>query len=179
MRRFAVISAIAILGLGAVANQASAAPATQDINFNGEIGAFCTFSNTVNGTLGTFTSNSEWVEGSTGIPNLGAGQSGSTTVNCNGESTLSTGVPVQVSAPAGFTPQVLQSVVYDGTNYTSANTGGNFDTGAWNKPTAPLTIPANTNVNLKVGMVAGRNAYGNSVPGGTYSYKVTLTATPN
>jgi hypothetical protein len=170
------LSAVAFSGKA----QAQVAPAaTQDINFNGTIGSVCLFTNAVDGALAQGNLTDEWVEGAGGIPGAGtAASAGTVTLRCTGGGQLATSVPVG-TAPAGFTPSVLQSIVYDGTSYTSANTGGNFDTGLWNQSTTPLTVPVNTPVDLAVGMVAGTNATVNSVPAGTYSYTVTLTATPN
>jgi hypothetical protein len=182
IRRLALT--VGCIALSAVAfsskAHAQAAPATQDINFNGTIGSVCLFTNPVDGTLAQNNPTDEWVEGAGGIPGAGtAASAGSVTLRCTGGGQLATGVPVGTTVPAGFTPSVEQSLVYDGTNYTSASTGANFDAGLWNQPTTPLAIPVNTPVNLTVGMVAGTNGSVNSVPAGTYSYTVTLTATPN
>jgi hypothetical protein len=168
-----------LLGSIAFAAKAQAAPVTTDVPFNGAITGTCTFGTPTAGVLaqtGTFQA----VEGSGGMSGgFATGTAGSVTVNCSGGGSLTTAVPAQVSVPAGFTPAVQQSVVeLVGSNtFTSANSGGSFDTGTWAKPTTPITLPTGTS-NLNVAMVAGTRTNGNPLSG-NYSYKVTLTATPN
>lgn len=177
IRRLALVGSLAVLSAVAFVSKANAQ--VQPVDFNGTVTSACTFTGTTSGILvqGGGPTGS-WVEGTGSIPGFGTGTQGSSTINCASGGQLTTSVPIQFAAPPGFTPAVVQSVVYDGTNYTSANNGGNFDTGAWTKPTNPLIIPANTNTNLQVGMVAGSRT-GATVPAGTYSYQVTLTASSN
>jgi hypothetical protein len=180
IRRLALAAGLTVLSAVGFASSASAAPANQDVNFTGNIGSVCTFTGKTDGTLLQQSPGNQWVEGANGVPGFtNGGTAGAVTLNCSNGGLLSVAVPVSVAAPPTFTPAKIQSLVSDGTNFTSANTGGNFDTGIWAKPTTPLTIPTGTNVNLKVGMVAGANGTTGGVPSGTYTYKVTLTATPN
>lgn len=179
IRRITLIASLAAVSTLTMVSQASAG--TGVVPFNGSITAnpTCTFSNIVGGTL-TNTGTNEWVEGSQGIPGLSAGgNAGSATVTCSTSGSLTTSVPVKVSAPSAFVPEIEQAIVYDGTNYTTNSTGAKFDNGAWDKPTTPIAITNSTPVNLKVGMIAGKRAFDASVPTGTYTYNVTLTATPN
>lgn len=180
IRRITLTTGLLALSVLAFAPNVGAAPVPVDqiVPFSGTIDGVCSFSNTTPGVLAK-TGTKQAVEGTTGVPGgFGVGTAGATTVNCTSGGSLATSVPTVVSVPSAFAPAVLQSVVSDGTNHTSANSGGNFDTGIWNKPTTPLTLGVGTNVNLKVGMIAGTNATG-AVPTGTYEYTVKLTATPN
>ncbi|MEH2379689.1 MAG: hypothetical protein V7K27_12525 [Nostoc sp.] len=176
-RRIALVSGLAILSAVAFAPKAGAAPATQDVNFNGTVVATCLFSSTTSGALVNNNHNA-WLEGSGGSTVGSIGTAASTTVNCTSGGLLAVSQPVKVSAPATFSDTIRQAVVYDGTNYMSS-TGTAFDTGGWNKPTASLAIPVNTDRTLQVAAVIGVNNITGGVPTGTYSYKVTLTATPN
>ncbi|NHC35924.1 hypothetical protein [Scytonema millei] len=179
--RLALAGSLAVLSTASLMPVANAAPTTQDIPFNGTVAGSCVFSGTVGGTLGQVMPKYGWVEASGGIPGMAANlPAGQTMINCNSPAQLSTSVPVAVSVPASFNPQKLQSLVYDGINYTTAYSGGStFDSGAWNKPTTPIAIPMGVDVPLQVGMVAGTRSFTSDVPSGTYEYTVTLTATPN
>lgn len=179
IRRLALVSGLAVLSAVAFASQAGAQAVPQDVEFGGNIKGTCTFTNTTAGTLATTAANNPWVEASTGTTIGTTGTGGQTTVNCTSGGALSVAAPVKVAAPAAFVDTVKQAVVYDGTAFTSSP-GVPFDNGGWSRPTTALTIPANTNRTLRVGMVAGVNSPGTgAVPSGTYTYRVTLTATPN
>ena len=172
--RLALITGIA--ALSAVAFNPKAQAETKDVNFSGTVAKLCTFGTTTDGTL---AAGDGWVEAATGIPTLNVGTAASTTLSCNGSATVSAGVPVKISAPAEFSDPNRQSVVYDteGVQSASSFTG----TRLWDNYTATsLTIPADTSRSFKVGMSAGAapGTAGNVVAG-TYSYKVTVTATPN
>lgn len=140
----------------------------------------CVFSNTTTGSIAQPSPSAGWIEASGGIPGLNTGTAGTTTINCPTNSRLTTGSPILVTAPSGFSPTILQALVYDGTNFTrSSSTGGTFDNSVWAQgSTAGLNIPTNSNVNLKIGIIAGTNNSG-GVPSGNYQYNVQLTATPN
>ena len=177
-RRLAVVSGLAVLSAVAFAPKAGAQ--TVDIDFSGTVTGNCAFTGTTAGAIGQ-QNNNPWVEGAGGLPGMDATYSAATTtVNCISGGTVSVSEPVQVAAPAGFVDTVKQALVYDATANAYTSAGGPFDGGGWNKPTTPLTIPANTNRDLKVGLVIGENNLGaGAPPAGTYNYRVTLTATPN
>lgn len=141
----------------------------------------CVFSNTTNGSIAQPSPSAGWVEASGGIPGLNTGTAGTTIINCSNASQLTIGVPTLVTAPGSFNPTILEALVYDGTNFTrSSSTGGTFDNSAWAQGSITgLTIPANSNINLKIGIIAGTNTNTQGVPSGTYQYNVQLTATPN
>lgn len=174
LRRLALITGIA--ALSAVAFNPKAQAETKTVNFAATVAKLCTFSGTTSGTLAP---GDGWLEGSGGIPGLDTGTSGSTTLSCNGAATVSAGVPVKLSAPAGFDDTNRQSVVYDveTTNAASSSTG----TRLWGVYTnSSLTVPADASRVLKVAMSAGAApGTANNVVAGTYSYKVVVTATPN
>lgn len=179
LRRLAFVSGLAVLSAVALAPKAGAAPATQDINFGGNIGSVCTFTSPVDGTLAQGNPTDGWIEGSNGIGG-GTGTAGSVTLNCSAGGSLSVAGPVKVAAPTTFAPSVTEALVVNNTNGDKTRSPGTaFDSGMWNVPTASLTIPAAANQSLKVGMVTGIPGSTTSVPPGTYTYKVTLTATPN
>lgn len=179
IRRLALVSSLAVLSAVAFASQAVAQAVPQDVDFNGNITGTCTFTGTQNGTLAT-TPNNPWVEASTGTTIGTTGNGGQTTVNCTSGGTLSVAAPVRVAAPAAFVDTIKQAVVYDGIANAFTSGGDPFDNSGWSKSTTPLTIPANTNRLLRVGMITGvNNVGGGAVPTGTYTYRVTLTATPN
>jgi hypothetical protein len=179
IRRLALVSGLAVLSAVAFASQAGAQAVPQDVEFGGNITGTCTFTNTTPGTLAA-TGNNPWVEASTGTTIGNTGTGGQTTVNCTSGGALSVAAPVKVAAPAAFVDTVKQAVVYDATANAFTSAGGPFNNSGWNKSTTALTIPANTNRILRVGMVAGLTTAGTgAVPTGTYTYRVTLTATPN
>ena len=155
-----------------------------DVTLSGNATNSCTLTSSASGALvksGALAA----MEGSTGVSGFGVGNAGTATVNCTNGGNLTVAAPVAVSAvPMGFAPAVLQSVVQRGSgtstnpaDFTSANTGGQFDTNAWNKPTTALSIPAGVSA-LNVAMVAGTPTAG-PIPSGNYSYKVVLTVVTN
>lgn len=183
LRRISLVGAFAILGAVAFASNAGAqtAPVTQDFDFGGTIGGVCTFSNTQNGTLAQRTTNASFVEAATGIFGGAAGTPATTTINCTANSQLTVGLPLRVAAPASFVETARQALVIDATgNATSATNTTAAVTPMWgtNLPTTPLLISANTPRPLRVAMAAGvPNSTG--LPAGTYTYRVSVTATPN
>ena len=154
-----------------------------DVPFSGVEPASCAFTAPTAGVLAKVGASAA-MEGSAGVTGFNVGTSGKVSVTCSNGGTLTTAVPAPTAAlPAGFTPGVVQAVVQRGAaigigDFTSANTGGNFDTGVWNKPTAAMVIPANAATALNVAMVTGNRAAG-AVPSGTYSYNVKLTVVSN
>jgi hypothetical protein len=174
LRRLALISGIAAV-FSAVAFNPKAQAETKDINFSGTIARICTFGANTDGVL---AAGDGWVEGTTGIPSLNTGTAGSITLTCNGYATVSAGLPVRLSAPIGFIDPHRQSVIYDTETQQHASnyTGTRFWT---NYYATNMTIPADTSRTFKVGMSAGSQGTAGNVVAGTYSYKVTVTATPN
>ena len=151
------------------------------VPFSGNATNSCTLTASAPGTLvksGTLAA----MEGSAGVSGFNVGTAGTASVDCTNGGSLTVAVPVASAVPAGFAPAVLQSVVQRGTSttaadFTSADTGGPFDTNAWTKPTASLAIPVGVSA-LNVAMVAGTQANG-PLPSGSYSYTVTLTVVSN
>ncbi|MEG4840996.1 hypothetical protein [Microcoleus sp. B9-D4] len=180
IRRLALVSGLAVLSAVAFASQAGAQAVPQDVQFGGNITGTCTFTGTTPGTLAAIPNN-PWVEASTGTTIGTTGTAGQTTVNCTSGGALSVAAPVRLAAPPTFVDTAKQAVVYDATaNAFTSSAGAPFNNSGWLKPTTALTIPANTNRVLRVGMITGLNSAGaGAVPTGTYTYRVTLTATPN
>jgi hypothetical protein len=171
------VAGLAIVGAVAAASQTHAQ--TVNVPFDGNILNTCTFGAPVAGVLAK-SGNAVTVEGAGGIPGLTGGTAGSVTLNCLGGGNVTVAAPVVVAVPAGFNPPVRQAIVRLGTtaDYTNNAAGGNYDTGAWNKPTAALAVPAGAQT-LTVGMIAGTPFSNGAIPFGNYGYTVTLTAAPN
>lgn len=182
-RRLALASSLAALGAIAFVPNAEAQiqPTSEEVPFFGQVAGDCSFSNTFAGTLIQEAPENNWIESTGGIPGFPPenAPSGQTTVNCTNGGILTVSEPVQISAPANFTPATEQSIVFDEFFGQVTSAGGPFDSGAWNVPTDPLFIEPNIDTALLVGMVAGDRNFGQGVPAGYYEYSVTLTATPN
>ena len=190
IRRLALVSGLAVLSAVAFASQAGAQPVPQDVQFDGNITGACTFIGTTAGTLVKRSPTSPFVEAAgpnAGSPSFGLnGAVGRTTVNCTSGGQLTVSVPLKLAAPNGFNDSIRQAFVGATTSgslsnspglLTSTSTGGTFP-GYGGLVTAPITVPANTNTPLSVGMAAGQIT-GTPAPTGNYQYSVTLTATPN
>ncbi|MDB9435627.1 hypothetical protein PN450_02130 [Dolichospermum lemmermannii CS-548] len=175
LRRLALVSSIAALSAVAFNPTAQAESATQDINFAGTVPAVCTFSNT---TAGSLVSANNRLKGAGGLGNVVGGTYGTTSVVCNGGAALSVAAPVQVTAPAGFSAVNTQTIVYDptyGQNLQTVPASGNAMINGLNSD--PLSLAANESHSYQVGMVVVPT--NDTILPGSYSYKVTLTATPN
>jgi hypothetical protein len=177
LRRLALISGIAALSAVAFNPKAQAQQA-QEVTFSATVAKSCSFGTTVSGTL---IAANGWVEASGGsLSGLNLGTAGSTIVSCNSPATISTATPVTVSVPTGFVDTNRQAIVYDTENTATVTIASSF-TGSsrlWDYNNASFTIPADSSRLLKVAMNAGSTA-GSAVPAGTYSYTVSVTATPN
>jgi len=172
--RLALAGALTILGAVALAPKAQAQD-TITIPFNGTVNSSCTFSNLQTGTLAQPSANAEYLMAHSGS---NVGQPGSVAVNCpSGSAQVGISAPVKVNAPNSFSPSVVQAVLTDGTNSTTAFTGNRFNTNApWNANTGDITVNS-ASANMSVCMVVGENASTNGLPFGTYLYQVTVTAT--
>jgi len=176
LRRLALVSSMAALSAVAFNPKAQAEPATQDINFAGSVPAVCTFSNT---TAGSLVGANGRLKGTGGLANVAGGTYGTTSVVCNGGAALSVAAPVQVTAPLGFSEVNTQTIVYDSTygawlRTVPASGDVMFDNGYNSNP---LSLGANDSHSYQVGMVVVPT--NDTIVPGSYSYKVTLTATPN
>ena len=177
LRRLALVSSIA--ALGAVAFNPKAQAETADVTFSGNIPFACSFSSTTGGTLAANAYKAGWVEAAGGsVSGLDIGNSGLTTLSCNGAATVSPSSPVKESAPDAFDDSNKQSIIYseDSGEVASSSTG----TAPWTYPgfdNPSISIPANTSRTLKVAMTVGKD--NGTVLAGSYIYKVTVTATAN
>lgn len=178
IRRFAIAAGFAILSAAGFASQASAQVVSPPVTFSGTVVAPCTFTGSIPGVLAQRTANTPYLEATSGISNLNTGTSGQITVNCGAGGSLSINAPTVGTVPIGYIPTNLKAVAQIGSSQTEAGTGfvGNIQFS-----TPPLTIPVNTNQLISVGMAAGNGAAAatGTLPGGTYTYNVTLTATSN
>lgn len=169
-RRFA-IAALSVLGASLCATQANAQTATVLVPFTGSISSTCTFSNTVAGTLNR-------INDSEALSTVDVGSPGTTTLSCNADSTLTISNPEPISTPSG-TPSTIQgaSVQRTGTaSYAcSPSAGILLVSGCAGSNANGLPIPGNGPNEYQVHMTVISS--GSAIlPGGIYTYGVTLTA---
>jgi hypothetical protein len=172
---FRLIALASCVALGSIALSGKAQAQSVDVNFSGTVTNTCTYGTVTAGVLKPVTGFQAVSSTATG------GSSGAVTVTCTGPvATLAVATPVLVgTAVTAFTPTAFQSAVKLGTTTRTAITGtGTVLTGPWavaNAASLPLAAGANA---LTVDMLVGKNTAG-TLPGGSYTYKVVLTATPN
>ncbi len=163
LRRFALVSGLAVLSAVAFAPKASANPDTQIIEFNGEIAKTCNIELLGNGQL-----DQDNVQASRLVTTM----SGGAEVTCNGASTLSVSAPqLQPTSTAianGFTAAAGSEV--------AVASGGSFNQTISDTPPSPLDRGVTHTVIVEM---EAQTADGLALPPGTYEYQVTLTATPN
>jgi len=161
--RFALISALAVLGAVTFAPKASAV--TVDVIFQGTIAPTCTFGTPTLPAANVLTATGDTFNTTT---------PGVVSLVCNsGASTLGIAAPTQTSGAtltAGATP-ASSSVTSPSVITTPITSGG----GAVALSAAGGGITTGINENLSVTMTYQANA---PIPVGTYRFTVTLTATP-
>lgn len=152
---------------------------TVDVPFSGLAPNSCAFGTPTAGTLAK-TGALAAMEGGVGVTGMTNGTAGKVTVTCSSGGTVSAAVPTVVVKPAAFNPTITQAVVQLGaTNTFTSSPGTQFAGIPWNRPTVAMPIPASATPNdLNVAMITGATTNG-TVPTGTYSYTVRLTATSN
>jgi hypothetical protein len=166
MNRFAIVSAAILTSATTIVSAAAAAPITADVTFNGNIPAACTFSNITPGTIGkSKTNNTDIGSNSDYYQN---GNKGIVGINCSGNAALTIADPVQTAGPTTTTNN--SAVVYVG-NQTIISPSGNG-----NFVRSGNIEAAYTQDNITVSMDANGTT---ALESGNYTYKVTLTATPN
>jgi opacity protein-like surface antigen len=169
------ILALAVITAGtlSLAGQAAAAPlapSTGDVTFTGRVPGACSFLNSRNGKVTKFSNTLL-----TSDPNDGeGGVSGAIDMDCTNAAVLSVANPVQLSGPT--TTNDNAAIVYTSQGTIVSPFGA----------TLGLSVGNNTSVSLPAGFsqqnirVDTRNSSGSATLfAGDYSYKVTLTATPN
>ncbi|MCJ8281543.1 MAG: hypothetical protein MJK14_17205 [Rivularia sp. ALOHA_DT_140] len=156
IRRLALTAGLTILGAIAFAPNANAEDVKVD--FSGEVPSDCTFTIPVAGELAL--SADKTTLDSTTDP----GFAGTTTVNCNGGT-----VTVAPPDPTGDTPTAGVTVSATVTNV--ANPAQTADSSGTN-----FTLNAD-NVDLSIDMQAVASI--DELPAGSYTYEVSVTATPN
>lgn len=180
-RLITLASCVALGSIGLAGKANAQVTATTAVTTTALTASTCTITAGVAPVLARTPGGLNAVEAGNGIFGLGAtGSVGVMTVTCPSGGSL-TVAPPSGFGPAGFNPTVRQSVAQLATSssFTSASVGGNFDGGAWNRPTTPMIIPsAAAGQTVNVGMIIGTNAVGNP-PAGTYSYSSAVTVTGN
>ncbi len=172
---FRLIALASCVALGSIALDGKAQAQSVDVPFSGTVINTCTFGAVTSGTL-------TLVPGFQAVSSTAAGGSqGSATVTCSGPvATITVATPVLSGAAVpAFAPNAFQSAVKLGPLTRTAISGATpFTSAPWAVPnSAPLPLFAGVNV-LAVDMLVGTNTAG-TLPGGTYNYKVVLTASPN
>jgi hypothetical protein len=180
IRRVVLVSGLIVLGAMSVASKASAQSVTTDVNFKGSIPKVCTFGQPQDGQLVTVSSPDKtpialeaslfpggWGEGST---------VGQVSLKCNTSATVTVADPVQTAGPRDQTFQSLSSNVTADNGKTYA-----YSKSPWvGQPgSISISVPAakgTSTPNLQVGMIALNN---DGIAAGDYSFKVTVTASPN
>jgi hypothetical protein len=166
MLRLAIASATILTATVMTSNSyAQAAPASGEVDFNGVVPGQCSFSNPVNGSIAmrndgtqTLGSNPDWNRGAS---------TGHIDLTCSAAATLTVADPVQVSGPTVTDKNV--AVVY-----TSA---GNLNSSKGTFAPKSVALAAGftqTGMNVDVD-----NSSSTKILGGTYAYKVIVTATTN
>jgi hypothetical protein len=165
LRRLVLVSGIALSAI--TFTPKAQAQTTQDVNFNGNISPAFTFS---------------FGSGANPTPTTGfSGNSFQGTVNvsisCSTGAFISVSVPERIAAPLGFNDAFRKARVRLGNSFTSAEVGSSTGFPLWtNSAPAPLSIGGCTSEPLVVEMITGSTDVGSS-PAGSYTYRVTLTAT--
>jgi hypothetical protein len=178
LMNFRLIALASCVALGSIALGDKAQAQFIDVPFSGTVGNVCTFFAPIDGVLarpGALNA----VEASGGVTGFSTGTAGSLALNCTAGGTLTVNAPVSIFVPGAFSPAIRQAVVQLNSSaiYTSANSGANFDTGGWAKPTTPMVVPPGLQT-LNVAMIAGTNAAA-TPPTGRYVYSVRLSAISN
>ena len=173
MRQSILTLAVIAAGTLSLASQATAAPlapSSGDVTFTGKVLGACSFFNSRNGKVTKFSNTLLTSDPSDGQ----GGVSGAIDMTCTDAAALSVANPVQLSGPT--TTNDNAAIVYTSAGTVVSPFGA----------TLGLAVGTNTSVSLPAGFaqsnirVDTRNSSGSATLfAGDYSYKVTLTATPN
>lgn len=146
-------------------SQAQAAPTTADLNFDGTVPSVCTFSNPVTGKVAI--SRTVTKDLGTNINRYSTGAAAATVdLACTGAAVLTVADPVQLTGATTTTSNA--AAVYTTIGSLSSPSGG------FAKTTNLAAGFQQTGVRVDVDSAATT-----PLLGGSYSYKVVLTATPN
>ena len=156
--RCLLLSGMLALGSTTLASQAMA-QTTADVDFNGVVQGACTFGAVSNGVINA----------------NGAGDRLVTTTPGRVSITCTQAAQVALSAPAQQSGPTLSPVAGGGAVTSLARSTSGANAGATGTDSASMSLPAVGTDQLDVSM-----AFQNStaLPAGTYSFRVTLTATP-
>jgi hypothetical protein len=157
MRRSIITSALTLVGTVAIASTATAQ--STDIQFTGTVPAQCTFQRPTNGVLGFSAQNN-----TSSLSSQAAGGSpGEVTLLCNTAANLTISRPVQTGGP--------QITAASATATVTSRLGSATSNSSLSVPRNATPLPLSVNVNVSNGRRGLLNP-------GTYTYVVTLTATP-
>jgi hypothetical protein len=151
-----IASALTVTGIAATAIGALAETGTVD--FSGNVGQVCSFSNSQPGTL---------VKDNYSPNNLYTSANGSISLNCNSGAVVSVSVPVDNGSSVALTPTYSQGYMYSqngGYAYTDTN-GASYNATYY----GPFQDTYQASMYLQ---------NSSEIPTGTYNYRVTVTATP-
>ena len=165
LRRLLFASALLLVSTTAFTSQAQAQTTTGTVEFSGVVGGACTFSNPVPGTLVLNSNDDSFLGSDSSNPDYAGGSAAEIDVNCTADATLSIDPP---NATGDALPGSTLSA-----NAKSSNLGLDFLSDGTFTSNSMTTGQQDT---IQVNMLVD-NA-GNAIDPGTYSYEVTLTATP-
>ena len=165
LRRLLFASALLLVSTTAFTSEAQAQTTTGTVEFSGVVGGACTFSNPVPGTLVLNSSDDSFLGSDSNNPDYAGGSAAEIDVNCSADATLSIDSP---NATGDALPESTLTATA-----TSSNLGLDFQSdGTVNNG----SIAGGQQDTIQVNMLVDNAS--NAVDPGTYSYEVTLTATP-
>lgn len=165
MNRLALASTAILAATIALQSQAQAAPTTAELNFGGSVPSVCTFTNPVAGVVAISRTNPNDLGTNTTRYSTGAAAA-TVDLACTGAAALTVADPVQLTGTTSTTTNA--AAVYTSAGSLSSPSGGFVKT-------RDLAAGYNqTGVRVDVDSAAAT-----PLLGGSYSYKVVLTATPN
>jgi hypothetical protein len=136
----------------------------------------CTVKVSAPGVLVQSTTGKRAVEASSG-----SGTPAALSVDCPISHSLQIDPPIVTTAPAGFTPTILQSyldIPSQGLRAIASN-GSAFTHAPWNQASsAVINVDVTSEVPATVGVIAGNDVVGSSPPG-NYAYTAVITIFPN
>lgn len=159
----------ATIGFNSIA-QAGQVAATAEMTFGGGVATVCSFSNAVPGRIGISNNNNRIIGSDANFYQNAGG--GTVDIVCNGNAALSVADSIQLSGPTTTTQNAARITTAAGQVSSPADAA--MGTGF----TQSLPLPTGYYSGLTVDTF-NSVPVGQQIAGGTYSYKVVISATPN
>lgn len=166
LRRILFASALILVSATAFTSEAKAQTAEGTVEFSGTVGGACTFSNPVAGNLVLNSTDDALLGSNDSTGNYPGGTAAEIDISCTTDATLSMTAPTATGDP-------LTAATFTATG-TSSNLGLDFDSEG---STTNDAVAAGEQDTINVNMLVD-NSGGGTIPSGTYSYEVVITATP-